>query len=85
MFLCFYFAVLLICVFFCSVTIFVNVFIFFRRIYAVAKRNARNAAKQKGVDFEESYGPHWDDLGSSRFRKQLQTSRKQISLSLWRW
>jgi hypothetical protein len=55
------------------------------RIYARAKINARKAAKKKGIDFDESYGPHWDELGSPKFRRQLKASRKQISLSLWKW
>ena len=55
------------------------------RIYARAKMNARRAAKQKGIDFDESYGPHWDELGSKQFQRQLRASRKYISLSLWKW
>ena len=55
------------------------------RIYAHAKRNLRNAAKAKGIDFEESYGPHWDQLGSKKFQRQLETSRKKISISLFKW
>lgn len=54
------------------------------RIYARTKRHARRIG---GPDFEASFGPHWDDLGSEMksFRKRLATSRKQISVSLWRW
>ncbi len=54
------------------------------RIYAKTKRQAR---KIGGADFDDSFGPHWDGLGEDAraFKKKLAASRKQISLSLWRW
>lgn len=54
------------------------------RIYAKTKRQAR---KIGGADFDDSFGPHWDDLGEGArsFKRKLAASRKQISLSLWRW
>ena len=56
------------------------------RIYATAKKNVRNAVQKKGiVDFDESYGPHWDEQLDGKFIKQLRSSRKKISISLYKW
>ena len=55
------------------------------RIYTQAKMNARKEARDKEIDFDESYGPHWDTLGSKDFQRQLKASRKKIAISLFKW